>query len=344
MYWNDADNVPVGTTTVTIGSSKIIAEPITFYPGNPAGLVKGDTATYSIRLDPPGIYDDFITWSTINDLVTITSSGTGPEVTVQAGNTEGSSGLTASIMGFQLPTLFHIEITDLVDIEIVVHMVGTNGVYAITTNDVYKMVEGANEYLRPAGIRITVYDEIQYFINEPEWFDIDMRTGYYSQGLFQMNTVPYPQNNTTSKLKVFFINTIDGGETAGLESSFCIAISSDVENYTLAHEVLHACGLHDIYIYKGNNFINDTEFVKKDYVYHPKDWGAGYYDETVRHIDFIQRLLMYGDGNPKKGHIPHGDVYGVTYNSRQNPLVYVNGPAKTGLSNINRNPKHQTLF
>jgi len=303
-------------------------------PGNPAGIPKGEKGTYILQFGPPGVYDDHIKWETINDLVTIQGEGKGPIVTVQAGSMEGFSGLTAKVMNWQYPTLFHIKVIPLEDVLVSVFIVKSNDVQAITENGVYEKFEEANWCLRQAGVRLVVHN-IQY-TNNPAWYNLVYGSGNM-QALNSMRSV----NNPSNGLKLFFVNTINNpeGSALGINDDWCMAIAKNANNATLAHEVGHACDWRDIYISRGGLNIHNAGFVKENYMT-PKDWGAGLYSKSLLHSDLVKRLLMYGVSDAMKGYIPHGSIYGVYRPTRRAPLTIGMSPIGLDTPTFTRQPKH----
>ncbi len=334
VYSNTPAAIRAGTNTLTIAADEVIAGPVTYFPGNPAGLTPGDIGRYSLRLKTfHHLFKDHITWSNLTHHVAFDGANTGSNITVRA-NAVDNSGLTARIMNLQLPTLFHIAVTNLVDINMTVFIVSNNVTAAWTPTEVNNFAVGANEYLRPAGVRLVVAS-IQY-TNNPTWYDM-ANTGV---GFNDMAIIPIPARH----LRVFFVKSVVGA--TGFNSQYRMVISKSARYNTVAHETLHACGLPDIYVDKGGRNIFGDGVVKSSYL-HAKDWGAGFYDETLQHADLVKRLLMYGNTDPDKGYIPHGKVRGVYNTQIWNPAVddwftdvdYV----EIGLDKINRHPQHDTL-
>ena len=332
VYSNYALGVPLCTGAVTIASARVIAEPINYFPWNPAGLPKGCQANYVIRLDPPDIYDDYITWKSINNKVFVYSPMTGTNTLVTAGQTTGLSGLTADIMGCQLPTLFNIQVFEPKTVNVVVWIVRDNfGNNApLIAGEVANRIAEANGRLLYAAITLNLVAIVE--VDNTAWQIVDYISGIPSQRMGEFNAVPNPSNG----IKVFFVNTI-GNNTTGLRSSNSIAISTSANQSTLAHEVGHACGLVDIY----ENLRNSQNVITASVTGHvesnrmnPLDWAAGYYPENLQQAELILRLLMYGKKNETKGYIPHGNVFGLNTSG-------ADVSRKVGLDGMNRQPQHQ---
>ena len=113
----------------------------------------------------------------------------------------------------------------------------------------------------------------------------------------------------TDGLEVYFIsgNGDNGGHT-GSHQRTGIVVLNEVSARTLAHEIGHACGLHDIF--------NDRDCFADDMreSWMPSDWnngtGHGFYDSFHSQRLLIARLLMYGITSSDKADVTAGSVYG----------------------------------
>jgi len=257
-------------------------------------------------------------------------------VTVQAGNTDGLSGLTANIMGQQLPTLFNIEVKNILDINVWVYIVGdNNGNYATDMVSVTNMVNKANLYLRHAGIKLVIAGFQN--INNSTWYNVVYQNGVFSQTLDDFDNLHNPKNG----LKIIFVNSINGGNVTGFNRTKCMVISKIAIDTTLAHEVGHACDWRDIYIDEGGLNINNVGLVKDNLNYlDSKDRTAGFYDENLLHIELVKRLLMYGVKDANKGYIPHGSVWGVHRLVPGGPLRIEMAPIGLNKPNFINQPFH----
>ena len=113
-------------------------------------------------------------------------------------------------------------------------------------------------------------------------------------------------------VELYFVETLDGGGTAGVRHPKGIAVAVIGDGRTIAHEVLHDCGLEDIYIAdgQGNPLL---EQVSEQSI--PADWGGGYYPPGLTQRELINRLVMssggYNEeitGEPRD--LPLGSVWG----------------------------------
>jgi hypothetical protein len=109
-----------------------------------------------------------------------------------------------------------------------------------------------------------------------------------------------------------------------------LVLGGQATGHTLAHEVMHECGLADIYNRDGDLSVSGEVGPGR---LTSADWGGGYYPPGLRQADFNSgRLLMYGIGEPATSvtiNIPRSDVYGVGFGApAQTNLVL--GPVSVG--------------
>jgi len=326
------------TDTISIMAYEVIAEPVSLpsVTNAPAQFPIGSNVTYSVSVTPGAE----ITWEiSDHDVLNFVDGNTGSTVTV-AGTSVGVAKLTAHIKGLsEPPPEFNVKVTDLPYTDVWAFIVSNNVTAAWTPTAVSNLVNQANPEVSQFGIQLRVVGII--YTNNPSWYDITNTTWAHTN----MGAVANPGNG----LKVFFVNEINNGRTLGFNGSNCMAIATGTNiiklGTTLAHETGHACGWRDIYSSRGNNTnviiidIFDAGIVKKEYM-DTKDWGAGYYQNDLLHTNFITRLLMYGISHGNKGHVPHGDVYGI-YRPRGSNQ-FIKGKVPIGLDNPNftRQPKH----
>jgi hypothetical protein len=79
-------------------------------------------------------------------------------------------------------------------------------------------------------------------------------------------------------VELYFVETLDGGGTAGVRHPKGIAVAVIGDGRTIAHEVLHDCGPEDIYTVQdpGGSVSNPVSGpVSEERI--PADWGGGYY-------------------------------------------------------------------
>mgnify|MGYP003303014301 CR=1 FL=1 len=138
-------------------------------------------------------------------------------------------------------------------------------------------------------------------------------------------------NSASEGLKCYFVNSfvvrredgsISPSTTTGLCCSNGIIVGSRAVDSTLAHELGHACGMHDIY--DERSVLSVSGCVSKSRM--PEDWtggcdgvkepGSRYYEVNRGMNTVISRMLMNGHSNKRRFvHITHGAVWGVSSES-----------------------------
>lgn len=145
-------------------------------------------------------------------------------------------------------------------------------------------------------------------------------------------------NSMGNAVELYFVRTLNGRADAGLRHPKGIAIASGEGSWAIAHEVLHDCGLEDIYIAdgQGNPLL---ELVAEQSI--PADWGGGYYNPWVLQHGLIKRLVMCSRLDPDEiagTDLPSGNVRGWHHEWLSGEAPIILGPAKVGQTSITRTP------
>ena len=144
-------------------------------------------------------------------------------------------------------------------------------------------------------------------------------------------------------VELYFVNTLEGGTVGGVRRPEGIAIAAIGNGHTIAHEVMHDCGLEDIYTVENPNGSDPNPVsgpVSAECI--PADWGGGYYPPGLAQRSLITRLLMRGGGfgpeppSPTSIYLPRGTVYG--WRNAGSGTVRTLGNAGVGQSAVQRNP------
>ena len=114
--------------------------------------------------------------------------------------------------------------------------------------------------------------------------------------------------NNTGGVEVYFVNRVIGA-VAFWTTKGIVFGKYGADDFTLAHELGHACGLDDIY--ESHSGTSLTVSGPPDKLRFTHDWG--WYPENLTQADIVSKLLMYGYSSNTKGDISRGDVYGLWY-------------------------------
>ena len=153
-------------------------------------------------------------------------------------------------------------------------------------------------------------------------------------------------NSMGNALELYFVDTLDGGGTAGVRCLEGIAIAAQGDAPTIAHEVLHDCGTADIYTVDDQNAENPNPIpglVSRTKL--PSDWGGGYYPPALTQRALVGRLIMRSGGQgeidtePRRD-LPSGTVYGWRHSIPADPTSPKTlGQAGVGQSAVQNNPR-----
>jgi hypothetical protein len=194
-----------------------------------------------------------------------------------------------------------------------------NGTPAVSTNTVHAWVAEANRIYKQ--VAMSFYVAGVEYVTSNDWFVIE----YFSE-FSQMCAYA----NNTGGLELYCVESMSW---EGLHGQGGMAVQADANLNTLAHEIGHACNLHDIVDSPAGTAVSET-------LSGALNWsggeGTGYYDPALMHDALIRRLLMYHKGNPQKADIPRADVRGKA----KDPYVPEGSLISVGLSGMNRNPHH----
>ena len=150
-------------------------------------------------------------------------------------------------------------------------------------------------------------------------------------------------NSMGNAVELYFVRTLDGKATAGVRRPKGIAIASGVGSWAIAHEVLHDCGLEDIYTIENHGGSDPNPVsgpVSEERI--PADWGGGYYPPGLAQRELITRLIMrsggFGPEPPLSVSVclPRGTVYG--WRNAGGGTGRTLGNAGVGQSAVRRNP------
>ena len=196
------------------------------------------------------------------------------------------------------------------------------------------MIADANKILWQNGLTLVQSGAVHY-LNNDAWLD---HVNVLAETNAVIDAMMDSTNSMGNAVELYFVETLEGGDAAGLCWPEGIVIAAIGDGQTLAHEVMHDCGLEDIYTIENHGGSDPNPVsgpVSEERI--PADWGGGYYPPGLQQADFNSgRLLMYGRGDPETTvaiNIPRGSVYGVGVGSpAQTNLVL--GPVSVGRNSM----------
>ena len=327
-----------------------VAEPITSetdasgHVYNPSGIPVGGTAKFKVSLDPmTGFSEDDIVWEAA-EVSFVNGDNTGSEVTVEGGAAGGFL-LAVQVNGLLLVPVPHFmgNVITPTTVPLTVWIVRDNYGQAppISTNDISPLIAGANRILRQRALTLQWNDNVHY-ADRTEWQNISDVMNPTNALLDAM----MDSSQNTGGLEIYFVKTLDGGQdTRGVNTDRGLALTQTATSRTLAHEVLHQCGLVDVY----GSFSTETPLVvsgspTRDRL--PYDWGDGWYPNNLTQADIIERLAMNGltDSGAGGRDLPSGPVYGLgfAFDSQSGTNTWFLGLRGVGQNSISsQTPAHQ---
>jgi pimeloyl-ACP methyl ester carboxylesterase len=271
---------------------QIVVEPInsdTVEAVNASGIVMGQRNEFRCLVNPVTIPEESIVWSSVNGRVSFILD-TGRRVFV-AGSSEGEDSLVVGIEGFMGPApridLHVFQSVSEVDVRaFIVARSATGEGAVIRPNEIPDMLAAVSEYYDHVGIEFRLAGEVTYLASPhytvtggENWMDVDTNNS------FAVPRSIWSTESNTGGIEMYFVRTIDGGLTKGLnrsagtvDSGILVATRDriprrpaepndpiltpaqvalepeddtleDAQLYpaTVAHELGHACGFVDLY-------------------------------------------------------------------------------------------------
>lgn len=354
---------------------------------NPCGIIKkteesgeigesgesgetGETAMFHFDTIPSGIPCTTVNWSA-SDNLTFVGGNTGKSVTVCAtgeGDSDDFSLIIDIGRGDKFNPSIKGKILEETTVKLFVWVVAdnTNGVNpVISSGAIDSLIDDVNQIYKQVGIKfektpikyIQAVQSVQYN-NETVERDYRSISEVFEESgdIIARELISYPQNpqnpgcpREEDGLEIFFVDSLnDGGTILGLSyPGDGIIVASNTDFRTLGHEIGHACGLEDIYPWKGsgNDYVELNEKVNVNSLWIKKDCtyagipnnntmsAAGYYRYDLKQKNLLEKLLMYGYNSYEERDLSLGKVYGIDVCRNFDNV-------KTGLEDMNRNPIH----
>ncbi|MEI6647734.1 MAG: hypothetical protein WCP12_16985 [bacterium] len=339
------------TNTLAFEAIRIQSEPVTSelatggFVYNPSGIPLGADDRFKIAIVDGTVPSADITWTVTSgagNVSFVNDYNTGPDIAIHA-DSVGNFTLEADVKGLVItpPNIrpcFSGKVLPAVTVPVSVFIVrntDNNPIRNPTT--IPALLVDANKVLRQRGITLVQNGDI-HILNETNWLD-------HTDALAQTNDVIDTMMDSTNSLgqavELYFVRSLESPALKGACRSKGIAIASDGDSVTIAHEVLHTCILEDIYT------VDDQEIpglVSQDRI--PCDWGGGYYTSDLTQRALVGRLIMRSGGEegidtaPRRD-LPSGTIYGwklINPADASSPKTL--GQASVGQSSIQQTPRN----
>ena len=318
LAWHDGDGDLLGRTERTFTVLSPIADVVnnSLYSGgelcNPAAIVAGTNAPFAITfssLYPP---EETIVWSVEEgDAEFVGGVNTGLCVRVSSLATNTAVTLNVQIGdAISRPIKFRAYVVEPLSVKTTVWIIGNREgtYYATDAETITNMFITVNRIYQQIGV--SFYIDSLLFINSDEWLNLESKSGRCD--LTKRRRMVNSACNTGG-IEVYFVNRISRSANAN-HDRFGIVMSTNAVAKSLAHEIGHAFGCHDVYHLQKSNKIVPlyNSAVSEERMY--QDWnnGAGcrYYRPGIRQDEIIARLLMCGYDFPQSKDMSSGSIYG----------------------------------
>ena len=181
------------------------------------------------------------------------------------------------------------------------------------------LLADANRVLRQNGLTLAQSGQTR-FADKDAWLNPSTATAAAEYDFDEL----MDSSANTGGVELYFVQTItsaQGTASRGVRRAKGIAIASSGDALTVAHEVLHACGLADIY-----PKLSQTVFLTEESTFErlPSDWCGGYYEPGQLQRYLVGRLLMspqYSNVLPR-GDAPSGPIWGWGVHVVQGAITY----------------------
>jgi len=203
------------------------------------------------------------------------------------------------------------------------------------------MIADANKILWQNGLTLVQSGAVRYADNDA-WLNPSNTTPAAVQNFDALMNC----SSGTGGVELYFVQTItdEKGSLRGIKRVKGIAIAQDGDATTIAHEVLHACGLADIYpqitILPQGTKVSIPDVSAPEML--PSDWCGGYYEPGLMQKFVVARLIMspggYGNVPLPRADIPSGRVWGYRNFSTTGDPADELELRNVGLSGCHQNP------
>ena len=277
---------------------------------NPSGIVLGGTAVFSVSVQPASFPDTDIHWRADPAFRVSFPDGTNGRTVIVRGEALGNVALRVGIKRYAgASPVFKARVIPAATVKADAWIIGDNGIWARTADEVRGLFDDANDILAQVGVRLSL-DSIGT-TNRSDWFNLTNAPSVLATAS-QIISV----TNGTGGLVYYFVNDIQGYR--GLRNGAHILVERAGSGRTVAHEACHVFGLSDIYDWDDETPLALSPDMPLCHDRLPMDWGAdsptdGFYPPGLTQSNLVERLLMFGRESAGNVDIPLGDVWGVWY-------------------------------
>jgi len=339
------------TNTLAFEAIRIQSEPVTSelatgdFVYNPSGMPVGADDHFKIAIAEGTVPNADITWTVTSGAgnVSFSNGNTGTNIAVHA-DSVGDFTLEADVKGLVITSpnvrpCFSGKVLPAVNVPVSVFIVRDNDGAnpARQDGDIPNLLADANKILQQRGVTLVQNGSIRH-LNSTNWLD---HTNALAQTNAVIDTMMDSTNSMGQAVELYFVRSLESPALKGACRPKGIAIASDGDAVTIAHEVLHTCILEDIYTVDGQGIPGP---VSQDRI--PSDWGGGYYTSDLTQRELVGRLIMRSGGEEEidtapRRDLPSGTIYGWKQsipNDSTSPKIL--DQAGVGQSSIQQTPRN----
>ena len=339
------------STNLVFDAICIQSEPVTSelatggFVYNPSGMPVGADDRFKIAIPDSTVPSADITWTVTygaGNVSFVNDNNTGPDIAVHA-DFVGDFTLEADVKGLvitppNVSPCFSGKVLSAVTVPVTVWIVKDgNNLPIRDPSTIPGLLTNANTILRQRGITLVQNGDAN-ILNETNWLH---HVDVLSTNAPSIDAMMNSTNSMGNAVELYFVQTLDGGDLKGACRSKGIAVASDGESVTIAHEVLHSCILEDIYTVDGQGIPGP---VSQDRI--PSDWGGGYYPPDLTQRELVGKLIMRSGGTEEdpdpsqRRDLPSGTVYGWKHSDpNDNTSPKILDQAGVGQSAIQNTPR-----
>jgi hypothetical protein len=312
---------------------------------NPSGMPVGADDRFKIAIPDSTVTEEDITWTVTygeGNVSFVNDNYTGPDIAIHA-DFVGDFTLEADVKGLVITTpnvkpCFSGQVLPAVNVPVSVFVVrNTDNNPIRNLSSIPGLLTNANTILRQRGITL-VQSGDTHILNETNWLH---HVDVLSTNALSIDAMMNSTNSMGNAVELYFVQTLDGGDLKGACRSKGIAIASEGDAVTIAHETLHSCILEDIYTVDVQGIPGPVSLDRL-----PTDWGGGYYPPNLTQRELVGKLIMRSGGTEEdpapseRRDLPSGTIYGwklANPSDASSPKTL--GQAGVGQSSIQNTPR-----